>query len=256
MARLPAADSPGTRRGVGPQGPAERQTGADSATRSMTTGRFAGSSVAEPREADWMFRIYADPSVFHGCEDENIEQIRNPSRRLFEDFHSGRATLVTSPQVARTLRTAPEAVRMWLRDVPAENRETVDVSDAAETLANGYLAAEAFAPDQRGDALHVAVASIAGVPVLTSWKGEELEGRGRVRAINAVNKHLGYSAIDILNPGFIAEGDDDSPNAKEFSCMKWTRKVRQQIHEETKHMSSEEFVQWLNSRRPTNLRAC
>ena len=81
----------------------------------MTTERPAGSSVAEPSEVCLKFRIYADPSVFHGCEDEQIEQVRKPSRRLFEDFHAGRATLVTSPLVARALRTAPKPVRGWLR---------------------------------------------------------------------------------------------------------------------------------------------
>lgn len=218
----------------------------------MTTEHPAGSNVAQPSETDWKFRIYADPSVFHGCEDEKIEQVRKPSRRLLEDFHAGRATLVTSPQVARALRTAPEAVRVWLRNVPEENCETVDVSDEAETLADEYLGARALVPEQRGDALHVAAASVAGAMALATWKGGELEGEHSGRAINEVNERLGYSVIDIRAPGLIAEGDDNSPNAKEFDCVKSMRKVRNQIYEETKHMSSEEFVQWLNSRRPTN----
>lgn len=64
--------------------------------------------------------------MFHGCEDERIEQVRKPSRRLFEDFHAGRSTLVTSPVIARALRTAPKAVCAWLRSVPEENLEAVE----------------------------------------------------------------------------------------------------------------------------------
>ena len=190
--------------------------------------------------------------MFHGCEDKRIEQVQKPSRRLFEDFHAGRSTLVTSPLIARALRTAPAAVRAWLRGVPEENLEAVEVPDEAATLADEYLAAGALAPEQRADALHVAVASIAGAMALASWKGGELESRRCVRAINEVNDRRGYPVIDVRDPGLIAEGDDDSPNAKEFDCVKWTRKVRNQIYEETKHMSWEEYRQWLRRRRPTH----
>jgi len=40
--------------------------------------------------------------------------------------------------------------------------------------------------------------------------------------------------------------------AKSFDCIRFVREARARIHEETKHMSAEEFVQWLHSRRPTD----
>ena len=39
---------------------------------------------------------------------------------------------------------------------------------------------------------------------------------------------------------------------EKFDCIRFVREARARIHEETKHMSAEEFVQWLHSRRPTN----
>ena len=210
----------------------------------MTTEPPA-KTVSPPADPCWKPRIYADPSVFRGCEDE-VEILRKASRRLFEDFRAGRATLVTSPRITSALKTAPEAVRAWRRDVPEENLEIVEVSRDEERLADAYLAAEALAPEQRDDALHVAVATIAGVVVLATWKQEGLKYRRR--AINAVNERLGYPATDIQDPALVAEGDDDSPNAKEWDCVKWVRQVRAQMYEETKHMSKEEYLQWL--RRP------
>ena len=38
---------------------------------------------------------------------------------------------------------------------------------------------------------------------------------------------------------------------KDFDCVKWTREVRDRIYEETKHMTLAEYLQWLESRRPT-----
>ena len=40
--------------------------------------------------------------------------------------------------------------------------------------------------------------------------------------------------------------------AESFDCIRFVREARARIHEETKHMSAEEFVQWLHSRRPTD----
>ena len=37
-----------------------------------------------------------------------------------------------------------------------------------------------------------------------------------------------------------------------FDCMRFVREARARIHEEAKHMTADEFVQWLRSRRPTN----
>lgn len=37
-----------------------------------------------------------------------------------------------------------------------------------------------------------------------------------------------------------------------FDCLRFVREARARIHEETKHMTAEEFVQWLRSRRPTD----
>lgn len=44
---------------------------------------------------------------------------------------------------------------------------------------------------------------------------------------------------------------DETPR-RAFDCIGFVREARARIHEETKHMSAEEFVQWLHSRRPTN----
>ena len=211
----------------------------------------AGSTVSAPEEPFWKPRIYADPSVFRGCEDE-VEIRRKASRRLFEDFRAGRATLVTSPRITGALETAPQAVRAWLRDVPEENLEIVEASRDEERLADAYLAAAALAPDQRDDALHVAVATIADVLVLATWKQEGLKYRRR--AINEVNEPLGYPQTDIQDPALVAEGDDDSPNAKEWDCVKWVRQVRAQHYAETRGMSWPEYRKWLDARRPTDPR--
>lgn len=44
----------------------------------------------------------------------------------------------------------------------------------------------------------------------------------------------------------------DGTRQKSFDCVQWTRKVRDQMYEETKHMSLEERLDWRRSQRPTD----
>ena len=160
-------------------------------------GFLAGFSVAEPRAPYGKRRIYVDTSVIGGCEDEIF---REGSQRLFEDFRSGRATLVISKRTFDELEGAPEAVRAWLRTVPAENMEEFRVTKKAEDLADAYLAAGAVGPAHHTDALHVALASLAGVDFLASWNLKHMVAPSRINAYNEVNRRMGYPAIDIREP--------------------------------------------------------
>ena len=44
----------------------------------------------------------------------------------------------------------------------------------------------------------------------------------------------------------------DETGQKSFDCVAWTRKVRDEMYEETKHLSADERLEWLRSRRPTD----
>ena len=43
-----------------------------------------------------------------------------------------------------------------------------------------------------------------------------------------------------------------APSTEPFDCIRFVREARVRVHEETKHMSVEEFAQWLHSLRPTD----
>ena len=225
--------------------PAEKVAGWKNTPERESEENPVGATMAEQHVLNRKRRIYVGASVIRGCEDERFQ---GPSRQLFKEFRAGRSTLVTSQEIARALRTAPDAVRAWLRGVPEENVETVEASHEAETLADAYLTADALPAERPDDALHVAVASIAGVDAIASWKGGQLEGLERLGAFNEVNERLGYPRVNIYDPRALC--DWDPPPKKGFDAVRWVREVRNQIHEETKDMSSEEFILWLKSRRP------
>ena len=161
-------------------------------------GLLAGlPGVREPSASYAALRIYADTSVIGGCEDETF---RDASRRLFERFQAGEATLVLSELTSRELAGAPEAVRTLPDGIPPAHTEMVWITDEVRHLADAYIEAGALAPSSEADALHIALATLARVDVLASWNFRHMVSLPRIRAYNAVNRSMGYSMIDIRTP--------------------------------------------------------
>ena len=55
------------------------------------------------------------------------------------------------------------------------------------------------------DALHIAVATVAGVDVLVSWNFKHIVNFRRIRAYNEVNRGMGYGILDIRTPREISD---------------------------------------------------
>ena len=149
-------------------------------------------------------RIYADTSVVGGAE--NIE-FRDASRRLLEAFRRGDVTLVISELTLRELDPAPAGVRDALGRIPTELIEVLPVSREAEELASAYVADGAIGSRMRADALHIAIATIARVDVLVSWKFKHIVNLTRIHAYNAVNLKRGHPLLEIRTPQEVVEDE-------------------------------------------------
>ena len=109
-------------------------------------------------------RVYTDTSVLGGCEDD---EFREPSRRLLQAFVGGELTLVLSELTLRELEAAPEGVRMVVGRVPQAHIEPLSLSSEAEDLAAAYIEDGAIGAHMRGDALHIALATVLIAPRTT-----------------------------------------------------------------------------------------
>ncbi len=57
----------------------------------------------------------------------------------------------------------------------------------------------------RSDALHIAIATINKVDVLTSWNFKHIVNLSRIRLYNSINLKYGYGQIEIRSPRDIVE---------------------------------------------------
>jgi len=150
-------------------------------------------------------RVYIDTSVIGGCLDEEFKEW---SLRLFAEFASGRKIAVISDLTRGELETAPDAVKAILDQISVSGCEAIALDEDARALANAYLRDGAAGPDFLVDALHIALATVARVDVLTSWNFKHIVNWRRIRLYNAVNLKEGYGMIDIRSPREVLDEED------------------------------------------------
>lgn len=150
--------------------------------------------------------IYVDSSVVGGCEDPEFS---TDSRALWDKFIHGQHMLALSRHTIRELEKAPESVRGHLLRMPEKNQRILEDSDESRELAQAYVEHGIVGEGSRADALHVALATVAGVDVLVSWNFKHIVNLGRIRLFNSANIKNGYRAIEIRTPKEVMDDEKD-----------------------------------------------
>jgi predicted nucleic acid-binding protein len=141
-------------------------------------------------------RVYVDTSVFGGVHDE---EFRAPSERFFAAVRSSAFTLLVSEALVVEISSAPALVQATF-EAHRAHMQALETTAEAVALAEAYLAAKVVPAASRVDALHVALASIAGADAVVSWNFKHLVQLRRIRGFHAVNVLRGYPLIEIRSP--------------------------------------------------------
>ena len=143
-----------------------------------------------------IMRVYTDTSVFGGAYDEEFKQA---SLTFFEQVRAGQFVLVTSAVVQAEITLAPLAVRRLFEEL-LEFAEIVEITENSLELRDAYLQAKIVSPRYSDDALHVAVATVAGCSLIVSWNFQHIVHFQKIPLYNAVNTLKGYQPIAIFSP--------------------------------------------------------
>ena len=129
-------------------------------------------------------RVYADTSVFGGPFDEEFQTV---SRTFFDQVRSGRFKLITSALVQEEIDPAPTPVRELFNEL-LRLVDVVEVSENALNLRAAYLETGIVTRQWADDALHVAIATVAGCSLIVSWNFKHIVHFEKIPLYNAV-KH-------------------------------------------------------------------
>lgn len=153
-------------------------------------------------------RVYVDTSVFGGTQDE---EFRVASNDFFEHVRQRRYLVLVSEITLDEISQAPLDVRRLLTNLPREVVVKVsgEVEDEAKELADSYVAAGILGEASRGDAMHVAIATVARADLILSWNFRHIVNYERINAFNGVNSLNGYPRIAIHSPLEMSHGDEN-----------------------------------------------
>ncbi len=150
-------------------------------------------------------RVYADTSVIGGVYDEEFKE---PSRTFFEQVKSGQFILVTSAVVQDEMIAAPPTVRHFFEELLGL-AEVTDITASTLELRDAYLQAKIVTPKYSADALHVALATVAGCSLIVSWNFQHIVHFQKIPLYNAMNTLQGYQPIAIFSPREVIHYEDE-----------------------------------------------
>ncbi len=138
-----------------------------------------------------------DTSVIGGCLDDEFAL---ESRAFLQLAHDGVITILISDITDKELQRAPVNVRVEYNSLQTSNIEPLMSSYESEKLRDVYIKNGFVGQNQKDDAHHVAIATIADTDLIVSWNFKHLVHIEKIRGFNAVNIREGYKTVDIRSP--------------------------------------------------------
>lgn len=151
-----------------------------------------------------LVRAYADTSVFGGVFDE---EFKKPSKKFFDIIRAGDIKLLTSELVREEIQAGPHKVQAFFEEI-LSFAEVVGISKAVLELQKTYVNKKIVSKKYATDALHVALATVAGARVIVSWNFKHIVNFQKIPMYNAANASQGYHPIGIYSPLEVTEYED------------------------------------------------
>ncbi len=147
-------------------------------------------------------RLYLDTSVISHLDAPEVPEKEADTRRLWEDIKLGKYDVVMSELIYSEVDRCPqEPKRLMMRSELAEIESTyADQTDEADRLADLYVTVGGLPPKSADDAMHIAIATVAGCDVILSWNFRHIVNLRAMNAVDATNIKEGYKTLRILSP--------------------------------------------------------
>lgn len=159
-----------------------------------------------------MARVYLETSFLSACVSDRTDPKsvvrRDESRRWWVQQRRLHALFV-SAEVMRELSVATYPHRDEALALTAE-AEVLRVDEEAQGLAKILVREKAMpGPEESGDALHVAVATVHQMDVMLSWNVRHLANRNKTAHLREVCRRVGYVPPEIVPPDAFWDLEDE-----------------------------------------------
>jgi predicted nucleic acid-binding protein len=145
------------------------------------------------------FEVYVETSVWGAVADVEPAISRENAARLLAD--TARFAFFISPLVLYEISEArTEIYEKVMAVVGRVAPALLTVTAEVQSLADAYISRRVFPRRYEADAVHVACASVYGIPYLVSYNFRHIVRPSTRSLIRAANNILGYTAPELLSP--------------------------------------------------------
>ena len=141
--------------------------------------------------------LYLDTSVISACFDQRAPERKRMTEEFWQSLNIHEVFISTL--VLEELDAAQDDLRTKMRE-KVKDFTVLEVTQAADELAERYMDEGIFPERYRDDAVHVAVATTNHIEFLVSWNFKHLVKVRTRQAVNLANALAGYPTIEIIAP--------------------------------------------------------
>jgi len=147
-------------------------------------------------------KVYLETSFWNYLFADDYPEEKLATEKIFINVKNGVIEGYISELVIRELEKAPQPKREAMLEKISESKISIlEISEEVEYLSEQYLLERAIPEKNRGDALHIAIATVYELDALFTWNQQHLANLRRRELVHSVNLKVGYSKpIEIITP--------------------------------------------------------
>ena len=154
-------------------------------------------------------KIYLDTSLISHLETFDVPDKMNDTLAFWQDIMDSKYDVILSNIVMEEISECPEPKLSNLLEYLG-NIDYIIQTETEESLelVKEYLKYGVLKEKSRDDLRHIALAVVMECDYIVSWNFKHFVNIKTINKVQAVNKFLGYSQVNILPPSMLLEGDD------------------------------------------------
>jgi predicted nucleic acid-binding protein len=154
--------------------------------------------------------IYLETTIFNFPFADDAPQYKADTLQLFEEIRAGKFKPFTSDYVVQELEAATDELREErLNLIKMFEVEVIPASNEAERIAEAYVSTGIVPPKYKTDALHIAIAAVAGFDYIISLNFRHIVKHKTILETEYINVREGYKRVFIHTPAEVIDHDED-----------------------------------------------
>jgi hypothetical protein len=153
-------------------------------------------------------KIYLETTILNFYFADDAPDKKQDTILLFNEINQGKYDAYTSYAVIDEINKASEEKKQMLFSLFSKyNIAVLNEGSVADKLADLYVAEGVIPLKYREDAIHIAIATVAGLDIILSWNFQHIVKRKTILMTGLINVREGYKSIDIYSPSEVIEND-------------------------------------------------